>query len=538
MFRATRLRVPRRNDVRRTARLAIAVSLMLLGAASLVPAARAALAFRRGDVFLTGSGSVQEYTPGGVLRQTLPGTTGAANLCFDPAGQHLIVPGVGLFNTSGTLLPSAWAAVARANCVADGYGHVYVGGGTSSTLDTIGEYTVSGAPIRTFTISPFTGIQGLGLALAPNDCTVFYGDWAGLTGSYGEWNGCLNTAPSPPFAPTGGTDDLRILPDGRLVALDDTAATLFSASGGVVRTYLPSPGPINNLRFMSLDPDGTTMWLSAVSFGDDVYRFNIASGTQIARWTGGGPIAVYGPPLLGDANIAPGFGFIKPGVALAAPTRVGFTGQLSHLHLYLASGSPASRVIVGIYTNVANHPGTLLRRVTISSPVAGSWNTTAVAPLPVAVGRRLWLAVLDPLGSGGAVALRVTAGGGLELPEPPPSDARAPLVRGDESALGTGLGLRQLSAIGVPGARPAARAPGPARAASRLRLRDHLGDQLRQLAALPRDRRAAGLVGHQPRARDRRRVGLPDRARVLGVGFVVGGDDHRRDRDRAQVGDR
>ncbi len=43
-------------------------------------------------------------------------------------------------------------------------------------------------------------------------------------------------------------------------------------------------------------------------------------------------------------------------------------------------------------------------------------------------------------------------------------------------------------------------------------------DDPRELAALPGDRRLAGLLGHEPRARDRRRVSLADREGMAGVG--------------------
>jgi hypothetical protein len=69
------------------------------------------------------------------LVQTLPGTSGAWTMCFDPSGQHLILPGVGLFDSSGNPVPSKWASVPNAtspggaiSCVADNFGDVYVSG--------------------------------------------------------------------------------------------------------------------------------------------------------------------------------------------------------------------------------------------------------------------------------------------------------------------------------------------------------------------------------------------------------------------------
>ena len=60
----------------------------------------------------------------------------------------------------------------------------------------------------------------------------------------------------------------------------------------------------------------------------------------------------------------------------------------------------------------------------------------------------------------------------------------------------------------------------------------HLADHLRDLRALPGERRGAGLLGDEPGVRDRLRVALAGGVRVLGVDLVAAGDDHRRRVDR------
>lgn len=70
---------------------------------------------------------------------------------------------------------------------------------------------------------------------------------------------------------------------------------------------------------------------------------------------------------------------------------------ISSLNWYMDSGSSATTVKVGIYSDNAGVPGTLLRSATISSPSAG-WNTASITSLSVTAGNRYWLAALGTNG--------------------------------------------------------------------------------------------------------------------------------------------
>ena len=77
------------------------------------------------------------------------------------------------------------------------------------------------------------------------------------------------------------------------------------------------------------------------------------------------------------------------------------SGTVSKLSVYLDASSTATQVIVGLYTTApGNNPGTLLAQGTISSPVAGAWNTVAVPSVGVTGGASYWIAVLTPSGAG------------------------------------------------------------------------------------------------------------------------------------------
>jgi hypothetical protein len=77
------------------------------------------------------------------------------------------------------------------------------------------------------------------------------------------------------------------------------------------------------------------------------------------------------------------------------------------LSVYLDGSSAAPTVWVGMYSNYNGHPRTLLSKGVISNPVAGQWNSVALAPTPVTGGTTYWLALL---GVQGAVRFRDRSG--------------------------------------------------------------------------------------------------------------------------------
>ena len=102
----------------------------------------------------------------------------------------------------------------------------------------------------------------------------------------------------------------------------------------------------------------------------------------------------------------------------------------------------------------------------------------------------------------------------LQLPHERPNPLLAPRPRMTVKG--------QLRRQHLPGARqpdrPAEAPMSSASGLSRARRPDHLGDDLRELASLPGDRRLARRVRDQSRVRDRLRVGDPERLGMLGIG--------------------
>jgi hypothetical protein len=374
-------------------------------------------AFQRGDVFVTGSGSVQEYSPSGDLRQTLAGSAGY--LCFDPSGDHLITPGAGMFDSSGNRVPSNWASVTNAGrCVADGFGNVYVAGPPTDPTWTITKYDIEGNPVHTFNVASLHGIDPVSIDVAPDDCTLYYHSYP--ADQIGRFDVCTNTQrPSLPGGSFG--DDLRVLPNWQLLVTHDYTGVLLDASAqNGIQHYQSIPLGIVSFRSMSLDPDGKSFWMS----GGGVVRYDINSGNLLSLWCGpavgyyackgpnaGGPIAVYSPPLFGDANVESAVDSNTAGTAEAFSTTAGYSGQMTRLHLWVDSSSTASKVVVGVYADHNGHPGRLQTQATDTNLTPGSWNYVDVPPTPVTKGQRHWIAVLAPTG-GGTLYIRDTTGGG------------------------------------------------------------------------------------------------------------------------------
>ena len=111
------------------------------------------------------------------------------------------------------------------------------------------------------------------------------------------------------------------------------------------------------------------------------------------------------PPLLGNAQLEPQTDYNPDGTAEAFRTTATADGTLGNMSVYLAPGSTASTVVVGVYGNASGHPGTLLAQGTIAHPVSGNWNQVSLPAAALTAGKRYWIALLGPSG-GGTVRFR------------------------------------------------------------------------------------------------------------------------------------
>ena len=141
----------------RVMRQAYAIAAVL--AAVLTVGARAATAdpFQRGDVLASiGNPSViARFAPDGTPKGVLADSAGAGQLCFDRSSEHLIAPGTGLYDSSGTRLASAWASVnPRGDCTVDRAGNVYLAGAPSTgDRGTIRKFDLTGHPLGNYDVA-------------------------------------------------------------------------------------------------------------------------------------------------------------------------------------------------------------------------------------------------------------------------------------------------------------------------------------------------------------------------------------------------
>jgi outer membrane protein assembly factor BamB len=82
------------------------------------------------------------------------------------------------------------------------------------------------------------------------------------------------------------------------------------------------------------------------------------------------------------------------GQAEAFQTTAVASGPLSSLSLYLDASNSATRLTLGLYTDNAGHPGTLLTQATTTTIASGTWNTLTVPSVSITSGTKYWIAIL------------------------------------------------------------------------------------------------------------------------------------------------
>ncbi len=117
--------------------------------------------------------------------------------------------------------------------------------------------------------------------------------------------------------------------------------------------------------------------------------------------------------LIGRDTIGDQQDYTIPGTANAFQVAAA-AGTLNTLAIYLDRSSTATRVVLGVYSDIGGNPGTLLTQGTISSPANGAWNRVAVPTVNVTAGSRYWLVLLAPSG-GGTFQFWEQANGGVAI---------------------------------------------------------------------------------------------------------------------------
>jgi len=265
--------------------------------------------YKFGDVFVSvGSGQVQEFTPTGVLVQTLNDgsgsvfTTGSA---FDSAGNLYVtnfsVGTVSKFDNKGNLVNTNFIT-----------GQVFpesisfhTGGNFSAIVGDAGshlinEYDSTGTLLHSNTVLT----QEVGtdwVDLQSDGHTVYYTSEGTSILSY-DISTHTQNANFFDGLPGAHAFELRDVLTGAFtgdVLVADSSNALLVSKTGIVMTY-NLPGNQGSDFSLNLDPSGTAFW-TADSISGNVWEVNIATGAILEQWnTGTGPNTVLGVSVFGE----------------------------------------------------------------------------------------------------------------------------------------------------------------------------------------------------------------------------------------------
>jgi glucose/arabinose dehydrogenase len=114
--------------------------------------------------------------------------------------------------------------------------------------------------------------------------------------------------------------------------------------------------------------------------------------------------------LAGTQTVGTGVSTAFAGGGEAYRTTAAVSGPAMALKLYLDASNEADRLVMGIYSEADGDASALLGTGALDDPQAG-WNEVRLqSPVQLVAGRRYWIALLNPLDSGGKLVWRDRAG--------------------------------------------------------------------------------------------------------------------------------
>ncbi len=242
--------------------------------------------FQNGDIIAGGQtpsqieafGRFDWFLPDGTLnkRMAAPFNEWPSDFAFDSAG-NVYSPTfftVRIFDSSGRFarnfprFPANWfTAIAF-----DRQGNAYISG--SFNTGNLAKVDAAGNLLRTFALPTDIGIGVFDLAA--DQCTIFYGNPVDRIRRYDV----CNAAPLTDFVSIPSPGHLRILADGGLLVTSSDSIYRLNSSGVILRTY-QVPGQLF-WSGIAVDVDGRSFW--AIGSGDSAFKFDIASGAQMASF--------------------------------------------------------------------------------------------------------------------------------------------------------------------------------------------------------------------------------------------------------------
>ena len=248
--------------------------------------------YGQGDIFVSASDGVREYTPTGTLVRTLTTGTGTApaGSAFDGSGNLLVAnPYAGTiskFDSQGTYAgvvvdESQIHGAPSSISIADN-GSFYDGDYYPYYYGYFRKYLPPGTLIKQYQVENVFNPERI--ALSSDQCTLYYTAGGPLVSAFDV---CTDV-PLPPVTttlPSPAAAGLKEVPGsgGQLLVDDEDRVVLLNPDGSIAQTYQPS---VPRSYLYDLDPDGTSFWTVDAQNGN-VYHYRIADGALLARFSSG-----------------------------------------------------------------------------------------------------------------------------------------------------------------------------------------------------------------------------------------------------------
>ena len=299
------------------------------------------------------------------------------------------------------------------------------------------------APVGQTTITQGTAYW---IALLPTDGQLNYLDDAGQSGaaaSYVEANSGLTALPaSYALGHEWNASPASVYVNGGAAPPANTALPVISGTAQQGSTLTTSNGSWTSsptsyaYQWQRCDSTGSNC--STVS-GSTSGSYNLTSadvghtlrsvvtatnpgGTTSATSKQTGTVAAPSSVLVGNQQLQTASDSNPAGMAQGFAYTATASGTTSDIDLYVNTGTTATKVLVGLYSDSSGKPGNLLASGSITSPKAGAWNDAPIGQTTITQGTPYWIALLptggelnyfDDAGQSGAAASYVEANSGL-----------------------------------------------------------------------------------------------------------------------------